>query len=126
MILDINFQNLTKWSFWQQNRTVDPLVSLIQSNSITPLIQKPFQIDNDNLHIPKTKAPNIFQNLDNIDISNHHNFRIKQLENSSNRDGKRQTLHAANRLGCTGLPQIAVVTLQMPVKGWRDLLWWSV
>ena len=34
--------------------------------------------------IPKTKTPNTLQNLDKIDISKHHNFRIKQLENSSN------------------------------------------
>ena len=45
----------------------------------------PFQIDMNKLtDIPKTKTPNILQNLDKIDISNHHNFRIKQLENSSN------------------------------------------
>ena len=85
MVLDINLQNLAKSTFWQQNRTVDALVSSIHSNSITPLIPNPFQIDMNKLtDIPKTKAPNILQNLDKIDISNHHNFRIKQRENSSN------------------------------------------
>ena len=69
MILDINFQNLTKWPLWQQNRTVDQLlVSLIHSNSITPLMPNPFQTDMDKKNdIPKTKAPNILQNLDKID-----------------------------------------------------------
>ncbi len=47
---------------------MDLLVSLIYSNSITPLMPNPFQIDNDmQIHIPKTKAPNILQNLDKID-----------------------------------------------------------
>ena len=68
MILDINFQNLAKSTFWQQNRTVDRLVSLIHSNSITQLMPNPFQIDSDKQnHIPKTKTPNILQNLDKID-----------------------------------------------------------
>ena len=45
-------------------------------------IPNPFQIDSDkHLHIPKTKTPNT---LNKIDISKHHNFHIKQLENSSN------------------------------------------
>ena len=56
---------------------MDLLVSLIHSNSITPLIQNPFQIDMDKKNdIPKTKTPNILQNLDKIDISNHHNFAL--------------------------------------------------
>ena len=68
MILEINFQNLAKSTFWQQNRTVGPLVSLIHSNSITQLMPNPFQIDRDkNTDIPKTKTPNILQNLDEID-----------------------------------------------------------
>ena len=47
---------------------MDPLVSLIHSNSITPLMPNPFQIDSDmQNHIPKTKTPNILQNLDKID-----------------------------------------------------------
>ena len=47
---------------------MDRLVSLIHSNSITPLMPNPFQIDM-NMHtdIPKTKTPNILQNLDKID-----------------------------------------------------------
>ena len=78
-------QNLAKSTFWQQNRTVDALVSLIPPNSITQLMPNPFQIDSD-MHrdIPKTKTPNILQNLNKIDISNHHDFpTIKQRENSS-------------------------------------------
>ena len=56
---------------------MDVLVSLIHSNSITQLMPNPFQIDMNKLtDIPKTKAPNILQNLDNIDISKRHNFRI--------------------------------------------------
>ena len=47
---------------------MDPLVSLIHSNSITPLMPNPFQIDMDiQTNIPKTKTPNILQNLDKID-----------------------------------------------------------
>ena len=47
---------------------MDLLVSLIHSNSITELMPNPFQIDmNMQNHIPKTKAPNILQNLDKID-----------------------------------------------------------
>ena len=47
---------------------MDRLVSLIHSNSITPLMPNPFQIDCDkNTDIPKTKTPNILQNLDKID-----------------------------------------------------------
>ena len=68
MILDINFQNLAKSTFWQQNRTVDLLVSLIHSNSITQLMPNPFQIDMDiQIYISPTKTPNILQNLDKID-----------------------------------------------------------
>ena len=68
MILDVNFQNLAKSTFWQQKRTVDALVSLIPSNSITQLMPNPFQIDCDkHTDIPKTKTPNILQNLDKID-----------------------------------------------------------
>ncbi len=68
MILDINFLNLANSTFWQQNRTVDRLVSLIHSNSITPLMPNPFQIDMDmQNHIPETKAPNTLQNLGKID-----------------------------------------------------------
>ena len=47
---------------------MDPLISLIHSNSITPLMPNPFQIDSDiQIHIQKTKAPNILQNLDKFD-----------------------------------------------------------
>ena len=47
---------------------MDRLVSLIHSNSITQLMPNPFQIDSDmQIHIPKTKTPNILQNLDKID-----------------------------------------------------------
>ena len=47
---------------------MDRLVSLIDSNSITPLMPNPFQIDMDmQIYIPKTKTPNILQNLDKID-----------------------------------------------------------
>ena len=68
MILDVNFQNLAKSTFWQQKRTVDRLVSLIHSNSITPLMPNPFQIDMDiQIYISPTKTPNILQNLNKID-----------------------------------------------------------
>ena len=64
---------------------MDRLVSWIHPNSINELMPNPFQIDSDkHTDIQKNKAPNTLQNLDKIDISNHHNFRIKQLENSSN------------------------------------------
>ena len=57
---------------------MDVLVSLIHSNSITQLMPNPFHIDMDmHTDIPKTKAPNILQNLDKIDISKHHNFALK-------------------------------------------------
>ena len=57
---------------------MDRLVSLIHSNSITQLMPNPFQIDMDiQIYISPTKTPNILQNLDKIDISKHHNFRIK-------------------------------------------------
>ena len=47
---------------------MDRLVSLIHSNSITQLMPNPFQIDMDmQIYIPKTKTPNILQNLDKID-----------------------------------------------------------
>ena len=47
---------------------MDRLVSLIHSNSITQLMPNPFQIASDmNTDIPKTKTPNILQNLDKID-----------------------------------------------------------
>ena len=47
---------------------MDLVVSLIHSNSITALVPNPFQIDMDiQNHIPKTKTPNILQNLDKID-----------------------------------------------------------
>ena len=47
---------------------MDGLVSLIHANSITQLMPNPFQIDmNIQTNIPKTKAPNILQNLDKID-----------------------------------------------------------
>ena len=58
---------------------MDRLVSLIHSNSITQLMPNPFQIDSDiQIYISPTKTPNILQNFDKIDISKHHNFRIKQ------------------------------------------------
>ena len=57
---------------------MDVLVSLIHCKSIAQLMPNPFQIDMDkHTDIPKTKTPNILQNLDKIDISKHHNFRIK-------------------------------------------------
>ena len=65
---------------------MDPLVSLIHSNSITPLMPNPFQIDSDiQNHIPKTKTPNILQNLDKIDHLQTPHFSHKAVQNSSNR-----------------------------------------
>ena len=47
---------------------MDRLVSLIHSNSITQLMPNRLQIDmHKHTDIPKTKAPNILQNLDKID-----------------------------------------------------------
>ena len=47
---------------------MDRLVSLIQPNAINELMPNPFQIDMDkHTDIPKTKTPNIVQNLDKID-----------------------------------------------------------
>ena len=47
---------------------MDRLVSLIHPNSINELMPNPFQIDSDiHRYIPKTKAPNILQNLDKMD-----------------------------------------------------------
>ena len=81
MILDFNFQNLAKSTFWQQNRTVDLLVSLIHSNSITQLMPNPFQIDCDmQTDIPKTKIPISSKTSIKLTISKHHNFRIKQCK----------------------------------------------
>ena len=64
---------------------MDRLVSLIHSNSITQLMPNPFQIDSDiQIHIQKTKIPISSKTSIKLTISNHHNFRIKRRENSSN------------------------------------------
>ena len=47
---------------------VDRLVSLIHSNFITQPMPNPFQIGMNKLtDIPKTKTPNILQNINKID-----------------------------------------------------------
>ena len=98
MISDINFQNLTKWPLWQQNRTVGLLVSLIHSNSITQLIPNPFQIDSDmQIHISKTKIPISSKTSIKLTISNHHNFALKTLQNSSNTEGRRARLETERK-----------------------------